>query len=182
MRLWHTAVLVSLGMLTMAGFAAADPTPVAGSEVVGAGMPTGPSPDKDKKEYSLDILYFDPTGKLAMTTITVPDIPVTAGLPNPTAAQVAAASAAKAAAIVKAINGANIAIQPVTIDGVTYKTLTAAINATTVPGGMYPTGKTMPQMVVVRGRVVTVQVPVLAPADFTNYTVSGVRQAIINPG
>jgi hypothetical protein len=87
-------------------------------------------------------------------------------------------------AIIKAINAANIPIKPVTIGGTTYNTLTAAANAKTEPGGMYPTGKTTPQNIVNRFGVVVavVQVPVLAPADFSTYTVNGVTQKVINPG
>lgn len=164
---------------------AADPVPQQGAEVVVAGMPTGTSPTgKPPKLYSLTITYTNPAGNIKTADITVPDIPVTEGLPNPTAAQVAAASAAKQAAIIAAINKANIAIQPTTINGVTYNTLTAVANAKPEPGGMFPTGKTMPQNVVNRFGVVigVVQVPVLAPADFSTYTVNGITQTVLNPG
>lgn len=164
---------------------AADPVPQQGAEVVVAGMPTGTSPTgKPPKLYSLTITYTNPAGNIKTVDIKVPDIPVTEGLPNPTAAQVAAASAAKQAAIIAAINAANIAIQPTTINGVTYNTLTAVANAKPEPGGMFPTGQTMPQNVVNRFGVVigVVQVPVLAPANFSTYTVNGMTQTVINPG
>jgi len=178
----HNVQAVMLLMVALAAVPAraADPVPVAGSTDLWVGYPTGAS--SDKTPYSIDVYYIDPTGKLAMTAVTVPDIPVTAGLPNPTVAQINAASAAKAAAIIKAINAANIAIQPVTINGMEYKTLTAAANKP-VPGGMYPTGNLVPQVLVNRfGQKITVMVPELAPADFSGYTAYGVRQAIIMPG
>jgi hypothetical protein len=163
---------------------AVDPIPQQGAQTVIAGMPTGASPDAAKKLYSVTVYYTDPAGKNTSMDITVPDIPVTAGLPNPTAAQVSAASAAKQAAIIKAINAANIAIKPTVINGVTYNTVTATANAKPEPGGMYPTGQTMPKQIFNRfGQVIgVVQVPVLAPADFSTYTVSGVTQKVINPG
>jgi hypothetical protein len=81
------------------------------------------------------------------------------------------ASAAKAKAIVDAINGAKL-------NGVS-----AAVDDKKVPGGLYPTGETMPQVVRNRfGQFVTVQVPKTAPADFTSLTAKGVRQSIINSG
>lgn len=166
---------------------AADPVPSQGSQSVVAGMPTGASPvpgSNPPLNYSLTVYYTDPTGKNTSTNITVPGIPVTAGLPNPTVAQVNAASLAKQMAIIKAINAANIPIKPVTIGGTTYNTLTAAANAKTEPGGMYPTGKTTPQNIVNRFGVVVavVQVPVLAPADFSTYTVNGVTQKVDQSG
>jgi hypothetical protein len=165
---------------------AADPVPQQGAEVVVAGMPTGTSPTgKPPKVYSLTITYTNPAGNIKTVDIKVPDIPVTAGLPNPTAAQVEAASAAKQAAIIAAINKANIAIQPTTINGVTYNTLTAVANAKPEPGGMFPTGKTMPQQLFNKFGQPTgffVQVPVLAPADFSTYTVNGMTQTVIDPG
>jgi hypothetical protein len=176
-----TCVLVSGQQLL-----AADPVPQQGAEVVVAGMPTGPSPvGKPPKLYSLTITYTNPAGNIKTVNIKVPDIPVTQGLPNPTAAQVAAASAAKQEAIIAAINAANIAIQPTTINGVTYNTLTAVANAKPEPGGMFPTGQTMQVQLFNKfgqptGRFVTV--PVLAPADFSTYTVNGMTQTVIDPG
>jgi hypothetical protein len=161
---------------------AVDPVPRQGSQTVTAGMPTGPSPDAANKQYTITVYYTDPTGKNTSTNVMVPDIPVTAGLPNPTAAQVSTASAAKQAAIIKAINAANIAIKPVVVNGVTYEKVTAAADAKTVPGGMYPTGQKMPQVIFTPRGPVVVQVPVFAPADFSSYTVNGVTQRVINPG
>jgi PEP-CTERM motif len=156
-----------------------------GAQTAVAGMPTGASPDVNKKLYSLTIFYTDPTGKLTSADITVPDIPVTAGLPNPTAAQVAAASAAKQAAIIAAINAAAIPIKPVTITtmvngmkvNTTYNTLTAAA-AGTQPGAVYPTGQF--NMVPIRnalGQIIrVVPVPIFAPADMSQYVVNGITQ------
>jgi hypothetical protein len=156
--------------LTAAGWAAA-PQPMLGSTTFTPGLTTGPSPDKNNNLYSLDIYYFDNTGTLAKATVKVPNIPVTAGQPNPTPAQVSAASAAKAQAIVAAINAANL-------NGVT------AMTNNTVPGDKYPTGNVVPQMVVDprTGKMVTINVPEYAAASLTPYTVAGVRQAVINPG
>jgi len=177
-----------------------DPTPQQGAQPMVAGMPTGASPvpgSSPPLNYSLTIYYTDPTGTNTSTDIKVPNIPVTAGLKNPggpTVAQVNAASAAKQAAIIAAINKAAIPIKPVTIttpDGkggqimTTYNTITATANAMTEPGGMYPTGKTMPQQLLDRlGRPtgVFVQVPVLAPAEFSTLTVNGVTQKLIPSG
>jgi PEP-CTERM motif len=164
---------------------AADPVPAQGAQTIVVGFPTGASPvpgSNPPLNYSLTIYYTDPTGKNVSTNIMVSGIP--AGPANPTAVQVAAASLAKQMAIIKAINAANIPIKPVTIAGTTYNTLTATADATTQPGGMYPTGKTMPQNVVNRNGVVVgvVQVPVTAPANFSTYTVNGVTQKVIDPG
>lgn len=172
MRITWYAILASAVMPGFVGAAAAEnPTPIVGFEQIAAGMPTGPSPDAKGNLYGLRIFYFDAIGGLTDSKITVPDIPVTAGLPNPTAAQVSAASAAKAAAIAKAINAAKL-------NGVT-----AAVDAKTIQGGVYPTGQTMKQNVINRfGQVIgQVDVPVFAPADFTSVTINGVRQAILNP-
>lgn len=166
---------------------AADPVPSQGSQSVVAGVPTGASPvpgSNPPLNYSLTVYYTDPTGKNTSTVIMVPGIPVTAGLPKPTVAQVNAASLAKQMAIIKAINAANIPIKPVTIGGVTYNTLTATANAMPVAGAMYPTGATMPQNVLnAAGKVVAVvQVPVMAAAALSAYTVNGVTQKVIDPG
>jgi hypothetical protein len=163
---------------------AKDPVPQQGSQSVTVGMPTGASPDAGKNLYSITVYYTDPTGKNTSTDITVPGIMPTAGGANPTAAQVSAASLAKQMAIIAAINAAKIAIQPVTINGTAYNTLTATANPKPEPGGMYPTGKTVPQNVLnARGIVIgVVQVPVFGPADFSGYTVSGITQKVINPG
>jgi len=149
-----------------------DPVPQQGAENVIAGMPTGKSPvpgSNPPLNYSLTIYYTDPTGKNTSTNIQVPNIPVTAGLPTPTKAQVEAASAAKQAAIIAAINKAAIPIKPVTINGIMYNTLTATANGTVA--GMYPTGRYNAQ-----GQ------PILAPADFSQYTVSGITQKLVPSG
>jgi hypothetical protein len=78
---------------------------------------------------------------------------------------------------VKAINTLAIPIKPVTINGTTYSTLTATANDATV-ANMYNTGKTMVQNV----NGVPTKVPVLAPADFSTYSVNGATQTVINPG
>jgi hypothetical protein len=150
---------------------AADPDLVAGTAMYTAGMPTGASPDGNMNQYAVKVNYFlngkDATGGLGVATVPVPNIMPTAGLPNPTAAQVSAASAAKAKAIVDAVNGAKL-------PGVSV-----AVDPKTQPGGMYPTGQTMKQNVFVPGRGnVQVDVPVLAPADFTSFTYTGVRQSV----
>jgi hypothetical protein len=149
-----------------------DPVPQQGAENVIAGMPTGSSPvpgSNPPLNYSLTIYYTNPAGKNTSTIIQVSGIPVTAGLPTPTKAQVEAASAAKQAAIIAAINKAAIPIQPVTINGVTYNTLTATANGTVQ--GMYPTGTYN-----AKGQ------PILAPADFSQYTVNGITQKLIPSG
>jgi hypothetical protein len=187
MRNLKLAILLCLSVLFSGQhLLAADPVPKQGAEVVVAGMPTGTSPvGKPPKFYSLTITYTNPAGNIKTVDIKVPDIPVTQGLPNPTAAQVEAASAAKQQAIIAAINAANIAIQPTTINGVTYNTLTAVANAKPEPGGMFPTGQTQQVQLFNKfgqptGRFVTV--PVLAPADFSTYTVNGMTQTVIDPG
>jgi len=175
MRKLKLAVLLCLSVLFSGQQLLAvkgDPVPQQGAENVIAGMPTGKSPvpgSNPPLNYSLTIYYTDPTGKNTKTDIQVPGIPVTAGLPMPTKAQVEAASAAKQAAIIAAINKAAIPIQPVTINGVVYNTLTATANGT-VPG-QYPTGRYD-----AFGR------PIMAPADFSQYTVSGITQKLIPSG
>jgi hypothetical protein len=65
-----------------------------------------------------------------------------------------------------------------------YKTITAAANAKAMPGGMFPTGKTVAQPVFNKFgvQVAVVQVPQFAAADLSGYTAYGVRQAVIDPG
>jgi hypothetical protein len=136
-----------------------------------------------KLYYSLTIYYTDPTGKNTKTVIQVPGIVSAPG--NPTVAQATAASAAKQAAIIAAINAAMIPIKPVMIGGVTYSTLTATANKGTVPGGVYPVGggATMPKNLVVAGKIVgVVQVPAEAPAAFATFTVNGMTQKVMDPG
>ena len=110
MRQFGGRMVGTAGILCLAATAAAQtaPPPVLGNTSLVAGIPTGPSADKDGKLYSLDIYYFDNVGGLAKSAVTVPNIPMTAGLPNPTAAQILAARTAKAAAIVAAINAAKL--------------------------------------------------------------------------
>ena len=138
-----------------------------GSQMVTAGMPTGMSPDAKMNQYAVQVYYFingkDPSGGLGMATVPVPNVAATAGLPMPTAAQVAAASAAKAMAIVDAINAAKL-------PGVM-----AAVDPNTVMG-MYPTG--MFEEVTSKFSGKKYMRPVMAMADFTTYTVSGVRQSV----
>jgi len=178
MRLCHFVALALATILTFAGAAiAADPVPVAGSATFGAGTPTGPSPDVNKNLYKLEVFYFDAAGNKQSTTVSIPDIAVTAGLPTPTAAQAAAASAAKAKAVVDAINKANVAVQPVNINGTVYNNITAIVDAKTIKG-MYNTGTTKVQSV---NGVPTI-VPIFAEYDQTTYTVNGVRQRILYPG
>jgi len=93
-------------------------------------------------------------------------------------AQVEAASAAKAALIIAAINAAQIPCKPVTINGTTYNTVTAIPNFNTTPG-MYATGQFLPPKLV-NGQLV--REPVMAAADFTGYTVNGVTQKIVGLG
>ena len=165
------AFMMAAAVLAGTRARAANPVQVQGSASVVVGYPTGPSTKLNP--YSINIYYLDPTGVQKMATITVPNVVATAGLPTPTAAQVEAASAAKTALIIAAINAAMIPVLPVTINGTTYNTLTAIPNINTTPG-MYATGKTQ----VVKGMVV----PVMAPANFSGYTVNGVTQKIIDPG
>jgi len=178
MTAYRRAILVAVAILALTRAAtAANPTPVAGDQMLAAGVPTGASPNKDNNLYMLRIFYFDATGALQNTVVSVPGIAVTAGLPNPTAAQAAMASATKAQAIVAAINKAMVAIDPVTINGTKYNTITASVDANTQKG-MYNTGQVMFQRI--NGVVTTV--PVLAAFDQTTYTVNGVRQSILFPG
>jgi hypothetical protein len=122
------------------------------------------------------IYYTDvTTGKTVFKDISVGGI--AAAPANATMAQASAASKAKMQAIVKAINAPAIPIKPVTINGTTYSTLTATANDGTV-ANMYNTGKTMVQII----NGVPTQVPVLAPAEFSTYTVNGATQTVINPG
>jgi PEP-CTERM motif len=138
-----------------------------GMQMNTAGMPTGASPDGNMNQYAVTVYYFlngtDPSGGLGQATIPVPNIPATAGLPTPTAAQVAAGSAAKANAIVMAINNAKL-------PGVM-----AAVDADTV-SAQYPTGMTEEYTSKLTGK--TYPRAVMGMADFTTYTVSGVRQSI----
>jgi hypothetical protein len=48
---------------------AAAPTPVAGAQTIGTGMPTGASPDAMGNSYGLNILYFDPNGTQKTATV-----------------------------------------------------------------------------------------------------------------
>jgi hypothetical protein len=182
MKLWRSFILASLLLPSVAvSITNAAPTPMAGSQTIGTGMPTGPSPDAGGNLYTLAIYYFDPNGTQKTATVTVKDIPVTAGLPTPTRAQVEAASLAKAQAIADAINAANIAIQPAMLPGptgaeATYKTMTAMVDAYTLLG-MYPTGIVNQKLV----KGVVVNVPVLAPASFFTVTVYGVSQKVLQP-
>ena len=172
MKVYQCAALVLATLLALSDSAkAVDPEAFPGTKLIGVGVPTSTSPDVNTNTYNLKIWYIDPAGKKQSTkVVAVPGIAVTAGFPTPTAAQAAAASAAKAQAIVNAINKAAIAIQPVTIDSVTYKTVTAAVNPKTQPG-MYYTGTTagFPPK------------PVLAPFNQTTIAVSGVTQEVIFP-
>lgn len=158
------------------------PVPQQGAQTIITGMPTEASPNVNKSRYMITVYYTKPDGTRTSTIIavpfnnTLPAIPVTAGLPNPTAAQVAAASLGKQMAIVASINAANIPIMPVTVNGKTYNTITAVANPATVQG-MYATGQTVPK--IVNGRVILEAV--LAPAAFSTYTVNGVTQKVVNP-
>ncbi len=109
-RIWRTLCVSMAGLFLMVATAVAQnaPAPVLGSTTLGAGTPTGPSPDTKANLYSLDVYYFNADGSLGKSSVPVPGIPVTAGLPNPTAAQILAARTAKAAAIVAAINAATL--------------------------------------------------------------------------
>jgi hypothetical protein len=139
---------------------AAAPVQVQGSGSVVVGYPTGNSTAMNP--YSIRVYYLDPAGIQQFKDITVPNVVKTAGLPTPTKAQVEAASAAKAALIIAAINAKQIPCKPVTINGTTYNTVTAIPNLNTTPG-MYATGQFMPPKVV-NGQLV--REPVMAPADF----------------
>jgi hypothetical protein len=121
--------------------------------------------------YSINIYYVKPDGSVTFTMVKVPNIVQTAGYPKPTKAQVEKASADKTALIIAAINAQQIPIKPVTINGTTYKTLTAIPNFNTTPG-MYATGATKME----NGKTV----PVMAEADFSGYTVLGVTPKIEN--
>lgn len=131
-------------------------TPTLGSDTLVPGIPTGNSPDGNKNTYTLKIYYFAADGTLASATVPVPGIQ--AAPVNPTPAQAAAASAAKAAAIVAAINKANL-------PGVT-----ASVNPATVKS-QYPTGATKydPQS--------RMNVAVTAEFEQTTYTVDGTRES-----
>lgn len=106
-RMASAAVIASCS-LSVVAIGQTAPPPVLGSTVIGAGIPTGPSPDAKGNLYSLDVYYFEADGSLGKATVEVPNIPVTQGLPNPTAAQIAAARTAKAKAIADAINKAQL--------------------------------------------------------------------------
>lgn len=169
-RSWGYAVVVLAAISAGTGVACAAPMPlVQGSAMFTAGMPTGGSPDGKMNQYAVTVNYFlngkDNSGGLGMATVPVPNIPATAGLPTPTAAQVAAASAAKAKAIVDAINAAKL-------PGVM-----ASVDANTM-AGMYPTGMTEEYKSKLNGKTYTR--PVMGTANFTTYTVDGVRQSV-NP-
>ena len=140
-----------------------------GSSPVTVGYPTGNSTALNP--YSINIYYVKPDGSVTFTKVTVPNVVKTAGLPTPTKAQVEKASADKTALIIAAINAQQIPIKPVTINGTTYNTLTAIPNFNTTPG-MYATGATMIQN--------GMKVAVMAPADFSGYTVLGVTPKVIN--
>jgi hypothetical protein len=159
-------VIAVATVVASAGLGRADTPLTQGSAMYTAGMPTGTSPDTNMNQYAVTVNYFlngkDPSGGLGMATVPVPNIPATAGLPTPTAAQVAAASAAKAMAIVNAINGAKL-------PGVM-----AAVDANTM-AGKFDTGTTEEYKSKLSGKTYTR--PVLGDADFTTYTVSGVRQS-----
>ena len=156
-RIWICrALAVAIATVSARVSLAADPDLVAGTAMYTAGLPTGDSPDGNMNQYALKINYFlngkDATGGLGTASVPVPNITAAAGLPTPTAAQVSAASAAKAKAIVAAVNAAML-------PGVTV-----AVDAKTQPGGMYPTGMTKKQIVFVPGRGnVQMDVPVLCP-------------------
>ena len=140
---------------------AAAPVQVQGSGSVVVGYPT-----KDAtalNPYSVRVYYLDAAGVQQFKDIKVPNVVKTAGLPTPTKAQVEAASAAKAALIIAAINAAQIPCKPVTINGTTYNTVTAIPNFSTTPG-MYATGQFLPPKLV-NGQLV--REPVMAPADFS---------------
>ncbi len=175
-RIWICrALAVAIATVSARVTLAADPDLVAGTAMYTAGLPTGDSPDGNMNQYALKINYFlngkDATGGLGTASVPVPNITAAAGLPTPTAAQVSAASAAKAKAIVAAVNAAMLPGVTVAVDGKTQ------------PGGMYPTGMTKKQIVFVPGRGnVQMDVPVLAPADFTSFTFSGVRQSVASNG
>lgn len=95
-----------------------------GSQTFSTGLPIGPSPDAGGNLLKFDVSYTDANGKVKTQTVSVPNVPACQGLPYPTPAQVAAASAAKAAAIAKAINDAKIpgvsATVPMATVGVPY--------------------------------------------------------------
>lgn len=152
-----------------------------GAELEVAGMPTGASPNAANQVYTLKIYYTDPTGKFTSTMVQVPNIPVTAGLPMPTAAQVTAASKAKQMAVVAAINNALIPIMLVEVNGVKYFTLTAVANMDTT-AGKYPTGMT--KLVPNPGPFGPKMIPqaIFAPTQYYTYTVNGVTQKVTNPG
>lgn len=140
-----------------------------GSSPVVVGYPTSNSTAINP--YSINIYYTKPDGSVISTTVTVPNVVKTAGLPTPTKAQVEKASADKAALIIAAINAKQIPIKPVTINGTTYNTLTAIPSFNTTPGE-YATGAT----VMKNG----MKVDVMAAADFSGYTVLGVSPKVIN--
>ena len=168
--------LVFLTLVVVASVHAAAPVQVQGSGSVVVGYPTGNSTPMNP--YSVRVYYLDPAGVQQFKDIAVPNVVKTAGLPTPTKAQVEAASAAKAALIIAAINAKQIPCKPVTINGTTYNTVTAIPNFNTTPG-MYATGQFMPPKVV-NGQLV--REPVMAPADFSGYTVNGVTQKIVGIG
>ena len=176
----QTSLGLALVFLTLAAVVApahaAAPVQVQGSGSVVVGYPT-----KDATRlnpYSVRVYYLDAAGVQQFKDIPVPNVVKTAGLPTPTKAQVEAASAAKAALIIAAINAAQIPCKPVTINGTTYNTVTAIPNFNTTPG-MYATGQFLPPKVV-NGQLV--REPVMAAADFTGYTVNGVTQKIVGLG
>jgi len=116
---FSTSALLAAGVLSLLltpAFAQTAPDPVLGSTKLAAGIPTGPSPDKNNQLYGLNIFYFNADNSLGKSVVDVPNIPVTAGLPNPTPAQILAARTAKAAAIVDAINKAKLNGVTATVD------------------------------------------------------------------
>jgi len=145
---------------------------VQGDAKVVVGYPTGNSTPMNP--YSITIYYLSPAGVQTSAVVTVPNVVATAGLPMPTRAQVEAASAAKTALIIAAINAKQIPCKPVTINGTTYNTVTAIPNLNTTPG-MYATGK---KVLNANGQLVWE----MAPADFSGYTVNGVTQKIVGIG
>jgi len=103
-------------------------TPTPGSDTFGPGVPTASS--SVANPYVLVIYYFAADGTLASMKVNVTNIQ--AAPKNPTPAQAAMASAAKAAAIVAAINAAKI-------PGVT-----ASVNPGTMEGQYFMGGKLTP--------------------------------------
>ena len=117
LRSWTPAIIfVSIALVLPQSFsnaAAPEPTPVLGTATLEAGIPTGPSPDKNGNLFSLDIFYFDAGGTLKSSPVTVPGINPPAGN---TPQQIMAARVAKAKAIVDAINAAELNGVTATVD------------------------------------------------------------------